>query len=73
MVRRVNVWLASLDPTVGSEIQKTRPCVIIFPDEMHDSLHTVIVAPMTTESHPAPYRISVTLNTIKVNLYCQIH
>ena len=62
MVRRGDVWLASLDPTVGSEIQKTRPCVIVSPAEMHDSLRTVIVAPMTTGSHPAPYRIPVTLN-----------
>ena len=62
MVRRGDVWLASLDPTVGSEIQKTRPCVIVSPAEMHDKLRTVIVAPMTTGSHPAPYRIPVTLN-----------
>jgi len=62
MVVRGDVWLASLDPTVGSEIQKTRPCVVVSPAEMHDGLRTVIVAPMTTGSHPAPYRIPVTLN-----------
>ena len=62
MVRRGDVWLASLDPTVGSEIQKTRPYVIVSPAEMHDKLRTVIVAPMTTGSHPEPYRIPVTLN-----------
>jgi len=45
------------DPTIGSEIQKTRPCVIISPPERHDYLRTVTVAPMTTGSHPAPYRI----------------
>ena len=49
-----------LDPTVGSEIHKTRPCVIISPPEMHDYLRTVIVAPMTTGARPAPYRIAVT-------------
>ena len=56
---RGEVWLAALDPTVGSEIQKTRPCVVVSPAEMHDHLRTVIVAPMTTGSHPAPFRIPV--------------
>jgi mRNA interferase MazF len=59
MVVRGEVWLAALDPTVGSEIKKTRPCVIISPPEMHDYLRSVIVAPMTTGSKPAPYRISL--------------
>jgi mRNA interferase MazF len=54
-----DVWLAALDPTIGSEIQKTRPCVIISPPEMHDHLRTVMVAPMTTGSRPAPFRIPV--------------
>jgi len=48
-----------LDLTVGSEIQKARPCVIISPPEMLDFLRTVTVAPMTTGSHPAPFRIPV--------------
>ena len=59
MVMRGEVWLINLDPTVGSEIQKTRPCVVISPPELHDHLRTVIVAPMTTKSRPAPSRISV--------------
>jgi len=59
VVIRGEVWLAALDPTVGSEIQKTRPCVIVSPPEMHDHLRTVIVAPMTTGSKPAPYRVAV--------------
>lgn len=59
MVIRGDVWLASLDPTVGSEIKKTRPCVVISPPELHDHLRTVIVAPMTTGSKPAPFRIPV--------------
>lgn len=59
MVRRGEIWLVNLDPTVGSEIQKTRPCVVISPPEMHDYLRTAIVAPMTTKSHPAPFRIAV--------------
>ena len=55
------VWLANLDPTVGSEIQKTRPCVVVSPPEMHDHLRTVIVAPMTTGSQPAAFRIGLTV------------
>ena len=51
--------MALLDPTVGGEIQKTRPCMIVSPPELHDSLRTVAVAPMTTGSHPAPFRIAV--------------
>ena len=56
-VARGDVWLAALNPTVGSEIQKTRPCVIVSPPEMHDYLRTATVAPMTTGSRPAPFRI----------------
>ncbi|CAE6784795.1 type II toxin-antitoxin system PemK/MazF family toxin [Paraburkholderia haematera] len=60
MVARGEVWLVALDPTVGSEIQKTRPCVIVSPAELHDHLRTVIVAPMTTAGHAAPFRIPLT-------------
>ncbi len=56
-----HIWLAQLDPTVGSKIQKTRPCVVISPDDMNAHLHTVIVAPMTTGSRPARFRIALTL------------
>ena len=59
MVKRGDVWLATLDPTVGSEIRKTRPCVVVSPPEIHDHLRTVTVAPMTTGSRPAPFRIPV--------------
>lgn len=55
-----DIWLAQLDPTVGSEIQKTRPCVVISPDDMNAHLRTVIVAPMTTGSQPARFRIALT-------------
>jgi mRNA interferase MazF len=58
-VARGEIWLAVLDPTVGSEIRKTRPCVIVSPPEMHDFLRTVTVAPMTTGNRPAPYRIAL--------------
>jgi mRNA interferase MazF len=59
VVTRGDVWLAVLDPTIGSEIRKTRPCMVMSPPEMHDHLPTVIVAPMTTGSHPAPFRAAV--------------
>lgn len=59
MVNRGDIWLVNLDPTVGSEIQKSRPCIVISPQEMHSHLRTVIVAPMTTGSRPAPFRIPV--------------
>ena len=57
MVSRGDIWLVSLDPAVGSEIRKSRPCVVVSPPEMHDYLRTVIVAPMTTKSRPAPFRV----------------
>ena len=47
-VSRFDIWLVSLDPTTGSEIRKTRPCLVVSPDEMNQWLRTVIVAPMTT-------------------------
>jgi mRNA interferase MazF len=56
---RGDIWLAALDPTVGAEIRKARPCVIVSPPEMHDHLQTVLAAPMTTGSRPAPFRIPV--------------
>jgi len=59
-VSRGEVWLVALDPTIGSEIQKTRPCVVISPAEIHDFLRTAIVAPMTTRGRPAPYRVPTT-------------
>lgn len=58
-VIRGEIWLAALDPTIGSEIQKTRPCVILSPPEMNEQLRTVMVAPMTTGRRPAPSRIPI--------------
>jgi mRNA interferase MazF len=58
-ITRGDVWLAALDPTVGSEIQKPRPCVVISPPELYDYIRTLMVAPMTTGSRPAPFRIPV--------------
>ncbi|MPZ14819.1 MAG: type II toxin-antitoxin system PemK/MazF family toxin [Chloroflexi bacterium] len=57
---RFDVVLVRLDPTRGSEIRKTRPCVVISPDEMNRALRTVVIAPMTTQGHAYPWRISVT-------------
>ncbi|GJH14587.1 type II toxin-antitoxin system PemK/MazF family toxin [Caballeronia novacaledonica] len=59
MVARGDIWLVALDPTLGSEIQKTRPCVVVSPPEMDDHLRTVIVAPMTSKGTSAPFRIPV--------------
>ncbi len=53
------VFLINLDPTIGHEIQKTRPCLVISPDEMNENINTVIIAPMTTRSHEYPTRINV--------------
>lgn len=58
-VRRFEVWLVGLDPTQGSEIRKTRPCVIVSPDEMNRYLRTVIIAPMTSSQKPYPSRINL--------------
>ncbi len=58
-LKQYHIVLVNLDPTIGSEIKKTRPCVIISPDEMNKYLRTVIVAPMTTTSRKYPTRIAV--------------
>ena len=60
VVNRFDVHLVILDPTVGSEIQKTRPCLIISPDEMNRHIGTVIVAPMTTKGRSYPTRVACT-------------
>ncbi len=56
-VNRGQVFLVSLSPTQGSEIQKTRPCVVVSPDELNAHLGTFIVAPMTTGQHAYPFRV----------------
>jgi len=58
-VRRFDVFLVNLDPTVGSEIRTSRPCVVVSPDEMNRHVRTVVVAPLTTSSHPYPSRVDV--------------
>jgi mRNA interferase MazF len=56
--RRGDIFLVNLSPTVGGEIQKTRPCVIVSPDELNAHLRTFIIAPMTTGGHAYPFRVS---------------
>jgi len=57
-VRRFDVWLVPLDPTRGHEIKKTRPCVVVSPDEMNLNLGTVIIAPMTTKGMDVSFRVA---------------
>ncbi len=56
-MKRFEVWLARLDPSEGSEMHKTRPVVIVSPDEMNARLHTVLVAPLTAGGFIAPFRV----------------
>lgn len=58
VVKRFDVYLVALDPTMGGEIRKTRPCLVVSPDEMNAHISTVIVAPMTTKGRPYPTRIA---------------
>lgn len=58
-VNQYDIVLVNLDPTIGSEIKKTRPCVVLSPDEMNRYLQTIIVAPMTSHSKPYPTRVEV--------------
>lgn len=60
VARRCEVWLVNLDPTAGSEIRKTQPCVVISPDEMNRYIRTLIVAPMTTKGRRYPTRVACT-------------
>jgi mRNA interferase MazF len=57
-VRCGDVYLVNLSPTVGSEIQRARPCVVVSPDELNDNLTTFVVAPMSNGSHSYPFRVS---------------
>lgn len=61
-VKQYEIYLVSLDPTIGHEIKKTRPCLVISPDEMNRHIQTVMIAPMTIKSHPYPSRVSTTFH-----------
>jgi len=58
-IKQYEIILVNLDPTIGSEIKKTRPCVVISPDEMNKHLRTVVIAPMTTASKNYPTRVEI--------------
>ena len=66
--KRGDVYLVSLDPTMGKEIQKTRPCLVVSPDELNENLSTFIVAPMTTGGHRYPFRISCRFRGTKAHV-----
>ena len=61
-VLRGDIFLVALNPTRGSEIRKTRPCVIVSPDDLNSHLRTFIVAPLTTGGHPYPFRVRCTFD-----------
>jgi mRNA interferase MazF len=67
-LKRFDVYLVALDPTLGAEIKKTRPCVVISPDEMNRHIRTVIVAPMTTQRHTYPTRVTCTFEGKKAEI-----
>ena len=58
-IKQYKVVLVNLDPTLGSEVKKTRPCLVISPDEMNKHLNTIIIAPITSSSKPYPTRIEI--------------
>ena len=58
-IKQYKVVLVNLDPTLGSEVKKTRPCLVISPDEMNKYLNTIIIAPITSSSKPYPTRIEI--------------
>ena len=63
-IRQYHIVLVNLDPTQGSEINKTRPCVVLSPNEMNQYLRTVVIAPMTSANKPYPTRVVVAHNEI---------
>src|SRR4030095_303309 len=68
VIKRFDVHLIALDPTLGAEIKKTRPCLVISPDEMNCHLRTVIVAPMTTQRDAYPSRVTCTFEGKKAEI-----
>lgn len=65
LISQYDVVLVNLDPTIGSELKKTRPCVVLFLNEMNRSLQTIVKAPMTTSSKPYPTRIEIKHNATR--------
>lgn len=58
-MKRGEVWLCTVDPTVGAEIRKTRPCLIVSPDDLNQRLQTVLVSPLTSAGRASPFRVKV--------------
>lgn len=58
-LQRGEVWLINLDPTIGAEIKKTRPCLVVSPPELHNYLRTALVVPLTSKGFAAPFRVAV--------------
>lgn len=65
IVSQYNIVLVNLDPTVGSEIKKTRPCIVLSPDEMNRVLNTIVIAPVTSTSKPYPTRVEIKGKSVK--------
>lgn len=61
-MKRFEVWLARLDPVEGAEMRKTRPCVVISPDDLNQSVRTVLAAPLTSKGRPYPWRVECVFN-----------
>jgi mRNA interferase MazF len=64
-MKQYEILLVGLDPTVGAEMKKTRPCILISPDEMNDSLQTIQIAPLTTTTRPYPWRVPISFQRKK--------
>jgi mRNA interferase MazF len=69
-ILRGDIWLVGLDPTVGREIQKTRPCLVVSPDSMNRFLGTVVAVPLTTGSRPAKFRVPIVFKATNGLLLC---
>jgi mRNA interferase MazF len=69
VIKQYEIFLISLEPTIGHEIKKVRPCVVISPNEMNNNISAIIIAPMTTRSHSYPTRIPIKFEGKKVGLY----
>ena len=65
VIRQYEVYWINLDPTIGSEIKKTRPCVVISPNDMNDNINTILIAPLTSTSKNYPTRIRIDLHKKK--------
>ena len=60
VIKQYDIFVVTLDPTIGAEIKKARPCIVLSPDEMNRSLQTIQLAPMTTNLRPYPWRVPIT-------------